>query len=121
VITDFEMPGGNGDLLVNHLEDSSFQGKIIVHTSCDLSEMVSIRLYLEKSKNALFLQKPTRFKEFSNALQNFCRSDFMVHRYRRVRIPYFYRFNKALCDIYVKINEYRHGKHDIFDIIFKKI
>ncbi|EQC44376.1 response regulator [Bacteriovorax sp. Seq25_V] len=109
VITDFEMPGGNGDLLLNHLYDSMFKGKVVLHTSRDLNELGEATKNYSGSNRLHYIQKPTLFKEFTKLLCDLFTS-VNDEEYRRVKIAYFYRYNKALCDVYLKINDEKYLK-----------
>jgi len=103
------MPGGNGDLLLNHLYDSTFRGKIVLHTSRALNDLGSSTSSFSDFVNLHYVQKPTVFKEFTKLLKSLFSAE-NSEEYRRVKIAYFYRYNKALCDIYLRINNEKYLK-----------
>ncbi len=110
IITDFEMPGGNGDLLVNHLQASSFKGYLLLQSSILLEHLPIDSAVFNGQDNWSYLNKPLTAKSMQDYFEQIIqqksnRFDENQEIYARIRILHFLRFNKALTDIYIKLND----------------
>ena len=114
IVSDFQMPGGNGDELVKYLDESNYSGVYLCQTSLNLSDTGVVEDFInDKSfSNRKYLKKPITPKSFFTQIDQltsgFLRLD--NQKYRPIHILNFLRFNKALVDIYIRINENKFVK-----------
>lgn len=102
VFTDFEMPGGNGDKLINFLSDKKFQGKVVLYTSNTLQTFSGLAESL-KTLLHLYLQKPLTYRELSHKIKDFFQVEISLE-FQPIRIAYFFRYNKSLVDVFLSID-----------------
>lgn len=102
VITDFEMPGGNGDILIHFLMDNNFPGKVILLTSNELSNLDGISESLKELIH-IYIQKPVTYKELVQTFKSYFNVKTSAE-YSPIRIAYFLRYNKTLVDIFLGID-----------------
>ncbi len=114
IISDFQMPGGNGDELVSFLSSTNYQGPYICQTSLSLAELGEVEAFINNDSfsNRLYLKKPVSPQNFFAKIDliagELLKTD--LAKYRRIHILNFLRFNKALVDIYIKINDKKFVK-----------
>ena len=72
---------------------------------------------VNESENIFVFSSSATLKDFGLKLLDFynlknqdVQFEYKEQKYRRVRLIYFLRFNKVLCDVFVKINEEKHIK-----------
>lgn len=102
IVTDFEMPGGNGDKLINFLSDQKFQGKVILYTSNTLQTFSGVSQSLASLVH-LYLQKPLSYKELNQKIKNFFQLEISLE-FQPIRTAYFFRYNRTLVDIFLNID-----------------
>ena len=111
IISDYDMPGGNGNVLADFLDSINYQHSYILHTSNELEHLPVMEEFISKSANRKFLQKPVALKDLISIIEQITKvqkSD--KDKYHRIRIEYFMRFNKSLCDVYVQLNSNKYIK-----------
>lgn len=105
VVTDFEMPGGNGDKLVHFLFDSGFKGKVILHTANELNRLTSVQeLFSKNSDDYFYLQKSLGFREIQKRIKSIFNIESSKGEFNKIRIAYFLRYNKSLVDVFLNID-----------------
>lgn len=104
IVCDQEMPGGSGDLLVEFLVQENIDIPFIYHTSCYLKEFPVVELFINQRENCFYLQKPTPVDEFKKCILKIIKEENIGEEYKRIRILHFLRFNKTLCDVYIKLD-----------------
>ncbi len=110
VITDYEMPGGNGDLIIKHLQNINYQGYLLLHTSKVFNDLNIDREYFKTNEKWDYKAKPISPKEIKNYFLFLAESspkDFVKNNelYAKIRILHFFRFNKALTNIFLKLGD----------------
>lgn len=105
IISDFDMPGGNGDILVQYLKSIEWQGSYLLHTSNHIDDLPYIKEFVLSNVNRNYAQKPTRLKELVEIIRETLKREEVKSDYKKVRISYFLRNNKSLCDIFIKLND----------------
>jgi response regulator RpfG family c-di-GMP phosphodiesterase len=113
IVSDMNMPGGNGDLLLKY----NLQSKkipFILSTSNSLDELsLETQSFIKDNDFVSHLRKPSERKEFldsvNNALENtnIPKSSIQMENtlYRRVQIDFLKMFISENADIYIKIGE----------------
>ncbi|MCP4913070.1 MAG: response regulator [Oligoflexia bacterium] len=116
IICDYQMPGGNGTLLLNHVHENEIEIPFILHTSTWKEDIDFSFPFPESKPHYYFLEKGGDYLIIKQAISDVpavSKSKYykdFSDDYARIRIFYFWRFNKSLCDIYVRINEKKYVK-----------
>ncbi len=125
ILSDYNMPGGNGHILYDYVE-KKYKGEIpyILYSGAPPNQIKHFRR-MSNNPNALFLSKPLLIDEYIKKVSEFLPEklfkdetelDFKLnwesvdHLYKRVRIAYFWRFNQALCDIFIRLSSSKYVK-----------
>lgn len=119
IICDYQMPGGNGNILYKYLRDSEYSDiPFVMYSGSTQAEINDCNLILEDN-NAILLEKPMMIDQFEQELKKFLphsvapvviRSNNVDAEYRKVRISYFWRYNKSLCDIFLRLGPSKYVK-----------
>ena len=116
IICDFNMEGGNGDQMYLHLTQRGYEIPFIMHTQKDLSYLKKEQVDLKGENNHFYIQKGLDAPGFRNAIATlpFLKDSQYIpvqeSEYRKVRIFYFWRFSKTLCDIYLRLGDEKFVK-----------
>lgn len=119
IICDQDMDGGNGDILLAFLSTKSIRYNFVLHTSNDLSRVPGAKAFMALSPSHFYLQKPSTANDFEILLMKMVQNNYrrfndersdLDRNYKRVRIAYFWRYNKATCDIYLRLNKFKYVK-----------
>ncbi|OIQ17530.1 MAG: hypothetical protein BM556_12060 [Bacteriovorax sp. MedPE-SWde] len=110
IISDFDMPGGNGDVLVDYLESVNWNKPYLFHTSNFLDDVPIVKKFVDASENRKYAQKPVKMAELTSIIRNLSGEKPNNVDFSKVRISYFLRSNKALCDIYIKLGKEKFVK-----------
>jgi response regulator RpfG family c-di-GMP phosphodiesterase len=110
IISDYDMTGGNGDVLVQHLKTINWSKAYLLHTSNSIEDLPYMEEFVNGMNNRSYAQKPVRLKELTDIIKTIINKDVVENEFHKVRISYFLRGNKALCDIYIQLNESKHVK-----------
>lgn len=110
ILSDYDMSGGNGDLLVQHLKTINWDRPYLFHTSNSIQDLPYMEEFVGGMNNRAYAQKPVRLKELTGIIRSLLNEEVVEREYHQVRISYFLRGNKALCDIYIKLNETKYVK-----------
>ncbi|PIP94148.1 MAG: hypothetical protein COW00_07940 [Bdellovibrio sp. CG12_big_fil_rev_8_21_14_0_65_39_13] len=121
IISDYDMPGGNGDQLYLGLKERNYEIPFLLHSSRSLEEIPTLTKIKSMSKDFFYIQKGLALNQFESALQSLApfKGQAPLLNYKRVRIYFFLRFSKSLCDVYIKLNDQKYikfiHKDDAFD------
>jgi len=110
IISDYDMPNGNGDILVQHLKLINWNGAYLLHTSNSIDDLPYMLDYVNSSEKRSYAQKPVKLKELTSIISKIVNVQKNEEIYRRIRISYFLRSNKSLCDVYIRLNEEKYIK-----------
>jgi response regulator RpfG family c-di-GMP phosphodiesterase len=120
IISDYEMVGGDGHVLLDFLDSINYEHPYILHTSRNLVELPHMREMMANSPVRKYLQKPSRVPEFNRLIAELVEGTNAIVEYKRVKIVYFLRFNKVLCDVYIKLGSDKFVKIINKDHIYTK-
>lgn len=121
IISDYDMPNGNGDQLYLGLKERKFEIPFLLHTSRALEELPLLVKLTSNQKDFFYIQKGMSLADFEEKLQSLApfKGSAPLVNFKRVRIYFFLRYTKSLCDVYIKINEQKYikfiHKNDSFD------
>ncbi|GAB4014494.1 MAG: hypothetical protein Fur0010_12670 [Bdellovibrio sp.] len=121
IVSDFDMPGGNGDELYFGIKERKLEIPFLLHTSHDLQELKSLSQVTTKDIAFFHIQKGVPLATFEKKIKTLpvFKQKAAVQNYNRIRLYFFLRFSKSLCDVYIKINEQKYlkfiHKDDVFD------
>jgi len=111
IISDYNMPNGTGGDLYKFVVAAKINVPFILFTTEEISSLKEFSKFSDHHPANSYIQKPTTGEEFKSAIVDLARVHF-THtenrsdaNFKKVRLLYFLRFNRVLCDIYVKISE----------------
>jgi response regulator RpfG family c-di-GMP phosphodiesterase len=117
IICDYQMPKASGGDFYTHLIDKGHSDiPFILHTTLELEETPEFKGFLDDGKNNFYIKKGGSYPEVKKVLKGI---PFLAKHhsmpvdeeaFSKVRIFYFWRFNKTLCDIYLKLNQKKYVK-----------
>ncbi len=113
ILCDYEMPGGNGDVVYYFIKDNNIDSIFILFTSKDSTEITERHNFPEREGKDFFISKSNNFNEFKQRLISIASNYYTApldEGYRKVRIYNFWKFNKALCDIYLRLSNQKYVK-----------
>jgi len=115
IICDFEMQDGNGDVVYSFLKENAINVNFILFSTITISKLGSFEEYMNVNPCSTYICKSegvAKFKEriFSFLSKNFENISFIEELYKRIRIYHFWRFNRALCDVYLKLSDQKFVK-----------
>jgi CheY-like chemotaxis protein len=108
VISDYNMPNANGGEVFQWLIENN---KSIPFLLCSVEpheQLIEFQNTNQYQGPVNYIQKPFQFEEFQEVVQK-CLSTTPKENdneeFKKIRIPYFYRYNKALVDIFVRLSQ----------------
>lgn len=121
IISDFNMPGGNGDELFKGLKERKFSIPFLLHTSLSPKDLPLIDELQENEPMFHYIQKGIPLSQFEEVIKNIpdLKKQKVEFEFKKIRIYFFLRFHKSLCDVYIRINEKKFvkfiNKNEMFD------
>ncbi|PJB52880.1 MAG: hypothetical protein CO099_10255, partial [Bdellovibrio sp. CG_4_9_14_3_um_filter_39_7] len=88
IISDYDMPGGNGDQLYLGLKERNYEIPFLLHSSRSLEEIPTLTKIKSMSKDFFYIQKGLALNQFESALQSLApfKGQAPLLNYKRVRI-----------------------------------
>ena len=92
------------------------QSDLIVNTAEDLSESLEFKAFSKLDSRAQLIQNDINCESFHHLILDILKKrrnlNFMYTEevYRKVRLSYFLRFNKVLCDVFIKLSDDKYIK-----------
>ncbi|MFW5887854.1 MAG: response regulator [Bacteriovoracia bacterium] len=121
VLSDFEMYGGNGDVLYEYVKENMPTTPFIMLTSLRMTDRPILSNFTTDRKNNLYLEKPCKFPKLLNNINKLLKRGPLVEtpKYCRVRVTRFLRFNNVQSDIYLRLGNDKYvkviNKNDFYD------
>lgn len=117
-----ELKSGNYDaIFTSHRKN--FEGGVLIKEAKSIVKDVGIFLltdeessFANEGENIFSFTKDSVLKDYGVSLFDFYKKrnevsyEYQEQSYKKIRLVYFLRFNKVLCDVYVKINEKKYVK-----------
>ena len=125
IISDYNMPEHNGNLVFEYLVSSKTTNTpFILYSAASPLDIENFDI-LESLTFQSYLQKPLNFDQFSSKVLEFINKTKIKSKpntsidYIKIRTSYFWRFNKTSCDIYISLAPDKFvkiiNKHDSYD------
>lgn len=114
IISDYNMPKGDGFLIVDYVIENKINIPLIMHTTENINELP--KDVFSQSEQFNYIKKGKNFVELKEALtsldtlKNHKSFKTIDSEYKKIRIFYFWRFNKTLSDVYLKLNDTKYLK-----------
>ena len=116
ILCDYYMKDGNGDVVFKYLEREKINIPFILFSTENLDTLKGFTTLYTKNPLNAYIKKPISPKKFKLVIEDILRrifSDFVEaaeSKFMKIRYIYFLRFNKVLCDIYIRLAENKYVK-----------
>jgi response regulator RpfG family c-di-GMP phosphodiesterase len=117
IISDYQMENGNGSIIYEWLKKNRENAVPFFLISCNsIFEIEEFDNFDKDNVANHYLKKPVYFYNFKKSLLEIIEAAQIKvtyadpEKYVKVRIPYFYRCNKVLSDIYAKVSDDKYVK-----------
>ena len=111
IISDYEMPGGNGNIIYDYINKNKIKVPFVLLTTCEIEDTEIKDLY-ETNPNNMYLKKPITPQNFIEVIRKtigICIVKYELD-YFNVKVERFLRFNSSCSDIYIKISDDKYLK-----------
>jgi len=115
IICDYMMVDGNGSVVYQYVKDQNLKIPFILYTSNQLEGLQGFEGFPEREGFDFYLSKFSESKVIEDmfkselALESLTRTS-ISDRYQKIKATFFWRFNKSLCDIYIKLSDEKFVK-----------
>ncbi len=108
IICDYHMEYGKGSMVYNHLLSTKNKTPYILFTTETLESIPDMSHFNSRPTLDFYLNKADGRKKFRQLIKQFFEErDVEIDEskdFKRIKIFFFWKFNKSLCDIYVKLS-----------------
>lgn len=111
VISDFEMDDGNGGDLYYYIRKNNPQTPFILCSSKNDFQNTTLENFPFNSECEIFLAKPLNNSTLHQSVMTFFQNINHHHtKYAKIRLPFFWRYNKTRCDVFIKLSDQKFVK-----------
>ncbi len=122
ILCDFRMEDGNGAIVYEFINKKTKKIPFLLFTTENINDLSEFKDFFRSNALNHFIRKPikpAKFKEEISQVISRINTNFVTESesfFKKIRYIYFLRFNKVLCDIYVKLSKDKFikfiNKHD---------
>ncbi|HLE10929.1 MAG: hypothetical protein A2504_09235 [Bdellovibrionales bacterium RIFOXYD12_FULL_39_22] len=111
LLCDYRMEDGNGDIVYQYIKKNLPKTPFVLFTTEDINNLEVFKNFFRDNVLNCFIQKPVKpakFKLDMAGLISRISSGYILESntaFKKIRYIYFLRFNKVLCDIYIKLSK----------------
>ncbi len=122
VISDYNMPNGNGFDLYQFVKQEMPKAPFILLTSFSMAELPDFTNFAEERNNNFHIQKSMHYLDIINnlvcTLKEISKPQKTI-QYHKIKISRFFQFNNVCCNIYLKLSDDKYIKvinhNDMYD------
>lgn len=103
IICDYEMPGGNGDLVYKYVLENNLSIRFALHSTLRPEQAKGFESFPNKSKGEYYIQKPKGLIQFKHEMLEFLEHSGLNLTYAKLKKSTVLRFNRTLCDFYIRL------------------
>jgi len=114
IICDYEMPDGNGDVVYEYIKNKQDQTAFLLFSSKKPDEIPYFNNFPFRQGSDFFIQKSEGFNNFKEKILQITQNELIFLRkqlsFKKIRIYNFWKFNTALCDIFLRLSDAKYVK-----------
>ena len=110
IISDYNMQNGNGGDLYRYIQSFPQKTPFVLLTSENLEDLILHQNFSRDNPLNTYLQKPISCEELAHHINQLAmkikpQDSSLIDEFKRIRTVFFLRFNKTLCDVYLKLSD----------------
>ena len=108
------MLDGNGEVVYEHIKNTNDQAAFLLFSSKKPDEIPYFNNFPERKGSDFFIHKSEGFNHFKEKILQITQHELIFLRkqlsFKKIRIYNFWKFNTALCDIFLRLSDSKYVK-----------